>query len=975
MLRQGARPALAHTQNIARQCRRSTSSGIWSTASSLPPSEGSRSASRASEPNSDNRKARRALKREHRFKKAPRTWGRLGEPETEARLRDMIQTKAHSLQSAEKETFLMDRFEAESESPSGLEDVEILPGSFIATRRNNITTLGIALGSEFQAGREAIAMFTPTGEVWYPFHDDVTFVLPAFISSNLTARCGLGEVPGNDKELSARMEVLKRLRELVHKLESQSAGRYLDSDIWKKFRANDPNAWGEIAVGDVARMISEKPQFDTIFAAHLFLMDDPLHFVAKHPYLITQTFNVRPQTEVQLISKVLQWKREDDKRLTRFAAKAKPIIAKNSQRIKESAMSSPTYEEPEKTPWNEDDKTILRFLQLSLRQTRSNQADPFLIARAAIMRMLDPTHPLFTEADVARLLVNLGVFSPWQDLLAIQYPNTEPEYDPASPVLARQERIAERSLLHRPQSGAPIGPEDFYSSDPLEPVRHDFGDLPVFVIDEPTAKELDDGVSIEPIPSEPGSYWLHAHIANPTATLPPTHILAIDALKQGETQYWQHHTVPLFPTSIVQHPDLGWSLGTQKGEPTKTITFSGKINGDGDLVDYKVRAGLINNVRVVTYDAANKILGYDPVASNNLRRPIGGPKVNVVEVVEVPELAKKELDDLQALHKVAQTIQANWCRTYVAHPSTDQAAVTYGDFPSGSMTPSLGGRTYEGFPEFRDFVVRSADSSQKGSMGIVQEVMRVAGRVGSMFALEHKLPMIRRALAPPVFLDQALKEELQAIRTPAGTVPSWRAVTNMAGVYAPQYTFSPDEHFHVGARAGEGYSRMTSPLRRALDLVGHWQLHRALLGKHADSPKPMFDVDWLDQFRVNFGITEGMWRKLSKNHTAFWVAQFLDKWMKGEVRGEGFVPYDPDKVYYGHTMTKGWPMWHQTGRAYTVEVPELGVVGSLQTSLATDFRFGTKVSMKLSRIDLKLKPVFEFSLADSEANYAQPFTP
>jgi hypothetical protein len=80
--------------------------------------------------------------KEKRFKKAPRTWERLGEPETEARLRDMIQTKAHSLQSAEKETFLMDRFEAESESPffgesdsSGLEDVEILPGSFIATRR------------------------------------------------------------------------------------------------------------------------------------------------------------------------------------------------------------------------------------------------------------------------------------------------------------------------------------------------------------------------------------------------------------------------------------------------------------------------------------------------------------------------------------------------------------------------------------------------------------------------------------------------------------------------------------------------------------------------------------------------------------------------------------------------------------------------------------------------------------------------
>ena len=436
----------------------------------------------------------------------------------------------------------------------------------------------------------------------------------------------------------------------------------------------------------------------------------------------------------------------------------------------------------------------------------------------------------------------------------------------------------------------------------------------------------------------------------------------------------QHHTVPLLPTSLVQHPDLGWSLGSQKGKPTKTITFSGKINGDGELVDYKVRAGLINKVRIISYDAANKILGYDPVASNDIWRPIGGPKADAVEAVEVPELSEKELDDLHALHKASQTIQANWCKTYVAMPSTNQSSAAYGDFPPGTMTPSLHGRTFEGFPEFQDFVVRSNESTQKGSSGLVQEVMRVAGRVGSMFAHEHKLPMVRRALASPVFLDQASKEELLAIRTPTGTVPMWRGVAGMVGLYAPRYTLSPDEHFHVGARAGEGYSRMTSPLRRALDLVGHWQLHRALLGKHADNPKPMFDLDWMDQFRVNFGITEAVQHRISRNHTAFWVATLLDKWMKGEVRGEGFVPYNPDKVFYGHTVTKGWPLWHRTGRAYTVEVPELGLIGSLTTSLATDIPFGTKVSMKLSNIELKLKPTVEFSLADSETNYPARYT-
>lgn len=778
----------------------------------------------------------------------------------------------------------------------------------------------------------------------------------------MTARCGAEEIAQSEAELNARKEVLQRLRRLVHELEVKSnLNRLLQPELWDKFKSPDPNAWGEVTVGDVASIIERKPGYQAVFATHLFLMNNPLHFVAKHPFLITQTFSVRPQSEVELIKKVLEWKREEDRRLVQFAEKAKSIIAETSKRVKESAMEPPTQQHPAAPVWNEDEKTILQFLKISLRQTRSNQNDPFLIPRSAIMRMLDPTHPLFREEDVVKLLVDLGVFSPWQDPVAIQSPAVESEFNPESPTLVRKESTAKRSIAHRPQPKAPLGPEDFYPSDPLEPVRHDFGDLPVFVIDEATAQELDDGISIESIPSETGSYWLHAHIANPTATLPPTHMFAVDAMKQGVTQYFQHHTVPLFPSSLMYHPDVGWSLGSRKGKASKVITFSAKVNSSGELVDHKVRAGLVNNVRVISYDAVDKILGHDPVASGDIWRPFGGPGVQQ-KPAEVPDLSENEVDTLRTIYKVARTLQDNWCRRFVARPGQDSAQASFGDFPSGSMTPSMDGRSFRGFPEFKDYVVSSPVWADRGAHGLVQEVMKIAGRVGSKFALEHNLPMIRRAIPSIALLNPELTQELKALRTESGCVSAWQAIPRVAGMYPAQYTLEPKEHFHVGAAAGEGYSRMTSPLRRALDLVGHWQLHRALLGKHADSAKPMFDVDWMDQFRVNFGIVEGQTTKLSNNHSDFWVAQFLKKWMNGELRGNGFTPYDPNRVYEGYTMAKGFPMFDKNAKCFVVSVPELGVKGSLETPPSIEITAGTKVGLKLANVDLKIKSSIKFSL-------------
>jgi len=98
-------------------------------------------------------------------------------------------------------------------------------------------------------------------------------------------------------------------------------------------------------------------------------------------------------------------------------------------------------------------------------------------------------------------LVKLGVLAPWQDLIALL-----PEFDiDLKPEATSPRAIAEKALVERSYSnglmaGQVLGPEDFHPIDPLESVRHDFECSLSMTL-------LDDGFSLERIPSEPDNHW------------------------------------------------------------------------------------------------------------------------------------------------------------------------------------------------------------------------------------------------------------------------------------------------------------------------------------------------------------------------------------------------------------------------------------------------------------------------------------
>src|SRR6201999_2388430 len=118
--------------------------------------------------------------------------------------------------------------------------------------------------------------------------------------------------------------------------------------------------------------------------------------------------------------------------------------------------------------------------------------------------------------------------------------------------------------------------------DSMAKYRHDWGDLRVYCIDPPGTKEVDDGLSCEPVPGEPDHFWIRAHIANPTAFLSsrtdsPTAKIAALARQMGGSVYLpdQHHA--MLPNFVNEACSIA--------SGSAALTFSFKIDRGGNMLD------------------------------------------------------------------------------------------------------------------------------------------------------------------------------------------------------------------------------------------------------------------------------------------------------------------------------------------------------------------------------------------------------
>lgn len=651
----------------------------------------------------------------------------------------------------------------------------------------------------------------------------------------------------------------------------------------------------------------------TYAATHSLLMNHPLLFLADAlSHRRTQLFSYRSPREQQILKKVTKWVKDLASETPSLALAAKGIVDGFCDRARYVLAQQPAHRTTAGTPtlsqqvrakdsdehftWTESDQDIIEFLKNGLGYRREIQDNLYGSAAMTILKRvgvncetppvsIDETVPpvkhestassngcarLSTEVTTAgmdlqhdqifQFLIRIGALAPWEN------PQT------LDPIL--------RAYDHGFVSDVPL------SNDAAE--RHDFGDLPVYVIDDESAHELDDGISVEPT-GERGKLWVHIHIADPTASIPYDHPLAQLAKQRFSSIYFPEATWPMLPTSVT---DQGLGLN-ERDVSTNVLTFSGLIELDnGKIHDYMVRCGRVKNVNTVSYSEVN----------DDFSRYIQST---------TEEISDQKTRDLLMLAKAASALLRRRIQNGGVNFSNTEVQVDVGPLPLPSLVQERlsSPQIFKGSPTVQLFVGNSDDAAPIGtydglrggitSESMVAEFMILAGRIAASFGIKHNLPLPFQGQPMPG------NEEIQFIdsrKDPLTGYLSFSEVTKHKLILSAAASSSkPETHYALGIRGCDandpncdalssgGYVKVTSPLRRYPDMVAHWQLKAVLAGV-----PPPYDLAELDRELIRYDRLNSWSRQVEKATKRYWVWTAIDQLQKkkDQYDSEGRTNYE-----------------------------------------------------------------------------------
>lgn len=785
---------------------------------------------------------------------------------------------------------------------------------------------------------------TADGRIIVHYPHDILYVVPKFADHFLVKRCGTADKPVNSKELMARVSVAEKLRSFNKTTEDLFNGYAAPFNVvYPRVSSSDEEAWTSITVAEAAKHLNARHRDHSLVlhAVYSRLMKDSHMFVMdSHNFISSQKFYVRPRSQVGRFNQVRRLMHDDDECVREFALRAKKIIVGLRRMTENSKNEAPSYHSSSDFAFTKDDQLFIKFFLDSLVDIRSAQTNPYTPLICEIIKSLDLYHGDVDSEQVRQFLVDLGVLSPWQDISSlreVQPALMTPTSGPAPPIKGKQSS----------RSSAILGPDDFYPTDPLESIRHDFGQLPVYTIDDDGAQELDDGISIERDIVDPSNLWVHVHVADPTAILPPTHSLARRARESVHTFYFNHSSRSMLPDFLVKDK-LSLGNAARSGQAENVMTFSAKVDPSGDIVDYRVRAGVIRNVRILKYDGVDAAMSFpthDPTFA------FGRPKKSLLPAT--PNLTPADTENLHLLDLFSKRTVARRLGTsaFFHAVGRPELGVSPKPLPVGIvdlMQPGL----FLGNPQIF-YAVRDVRSS--GSRQIVAEAAQVANRVASRFGRDHGVPLVWRSLAAPVGSDEALADLLK-LRDEDGWVDFFEVRRKGIEFQSSRYTLKPAEHWTLGIAEGEGYTRATSPLRRYGDLVTHWQIKHMLLHN-----KPMFSSDEMKATFDHIDVKEQRLKWIEQAHGRWWALAFIKRWM--ESKRESGV-YNPVENMIARVTGRARKDIFRGTCVQEVHIANLGLLGILEGT-DSEQEIGAKVAVTVDKIMLTSYPLLRLKLINS----------
>lgn len=466
------------------------------------------------------------------------------------------------------------------------------------------------------------------------------------------------------------------------------------------------------------------------------------------------------------------------------------------------------YREVATEKFNEDDKKIIEYLQLYCIPPRQMTSGVLRSAGSYIMQATGKYSSMALNASTMPLfLQELGVISPWENLRLLDQSLSLPGHG----VSARSDAAWE-DVLRASEQLSSDG-----ITDSMQDMRTDWGDLPIYCVDSPEAEEIDDGVSLERIPGSDDTFWVRIHIANPSAFIPPDHVVVQNAASRYQTLYVPERTYPMLPSSLTQ---AHFSLSP--GRPT--LTFSAKMNLDGEVLETNITNGTAQNVIYITHDTLRSVLEPDAEGRSREILRVGGDFTRDHSRKGLRDtLSKEEKDTFHTLRKLMRGFR-KWrlkdgALEFPGFPET-AVSVHSGNaaMKSYDMTDIDQGRYILGDPiiqlESRDFDPHEIPDLTKRNL--IAPLMNLACWVSGRWCAERNIPAVYDGTWDH---PEYPRHTNDTISQRDGSTWSKHALPK--GVSSSE----PIHHVSLGL---DKYIKSTSPLRRYIDLLAHYQIEAAL---------------------------------------------------------------------------------------------------------------------------------------------------
>lgn len=655
--------------------------------------------------------------------------------------------------------------------------------------------------------------------------------------------------------------------------------------IYKHFIAQADSKEDDLTVTleDMARVAFELKQeqpvsSEQLHITFLHLANDPLHFIPTRNVRSTQEWQLRSENGALEISSLVDAIRSRDKSYTTFLERTSSLIQLYDGLANSDLGTVKDTRALHQHRFSKQDARFINFVADWVKSPDSALKSPHDIYAPTILKALGCyKEDTFADKSLAtRFLKQVGMLKPWDNLFLIQNASLVDEFLWSDRARESQQQLDgyATAFLEGQTDGA-----GFYARDPCDSLRHDFGRLPVYTVDDPLAKEIDDGVSIERIPGSNDACWLHIHIADPTAFIPPDHPMQPLIQQRVQTLYMPEMHVSMLPRVLGELKfSLGETAHTLRDGSQYAFSFSAKLDTrNGSILDWHVRPSVVHKVHKIYYDDLDKLL--EPLApvmsdphldlNNSFVHPHDAAQQQPANTTTtVPKEAEKDLIDIYKLIRTHQLARIRNGSLNFIRPSP---IISLDDAPIDLPRYDFNGkpRYATKLPTLRVSLDRSAISPARQ---MVAETMILGGRVVSQCARENGLYLPHRTQTWRPEDDAALRQEMMDARDPETGMVSMQQMLNYMSILPPAMATTTAGLPHVLMGIPDGYVKATSPLRRYMDMLVHWQLKAHVLGTKAP-----FDNDTLMTLVPRLEAREKRLMAWQQRSITCWVQQLVSR--------------------------------------------------------------------------------------------------